>query len=279
MNTILVEVTTKCLHKCAGCCNHFDGNIEIDYDILSKFLDYARRYCNKLTLCGGDPLLYSKLHDLLEFAKAKDYFISLDTVGYNISEDLDQTIPTVSPRFLSTKVDMLGLCIDGSTNQIAQSFRTNYIDIIDRQLNLLSFLENYKLNICINTVVSKKNYYDLKNIYNLIKNFNNIKKWQLFEFVATGNGYKNRDVYEIADYDNIVDDLLSQIDNSKFLIQKKHKNARSTNYILITPKGTAIIPDPDNNSNIEIGNIKNQSTFDTIIAEILKSNEHRSIYE
>ena len=63
---------------------------------------------------------------------------------------------------------------------------------------MIEFFDSKNINICINTVIHKKNMDDIENIYNIIKNYKCIKKWQIFQFMPIGPmGRKNADLFEI----------------------------------------------------------------------------------
>ncbi|BDE09049.1 hypothetical protein [Lactococcus cremoris] len=90
-------------------------------------------------------------------------------------------------------VDFIGIPIDGSTDEIIQLFRRGRKNFLDEQLKVLSFLEKINATVCINTVLHSGNFNDLNNIHSIISRFNNVRKWQIFEFMPIGElGYKNK---------------------------------------------------------------------------------------
>jgi radical SAM protein with 4Fe4S-binding SPASM domain len=74
------ELTTRCLNNCSYCgADIFGEQGEVDFDVLTghlrSYARHARDHDLSLTvsLVGGDPLLYSRLEDLLRFLE-EDHF-------------------------------------------------------------------------------------------------------------------------------------------------------------------------------------------------------------
>jgi organic radical activating enzyme len=201
-------VSQKCFLYCKGCYSF--SRIEkfgqtLETQKIIDFLEYAYDYgIEKVTLCGGDPLVRSDIIDLLKMIKNIGYYISIDTIGTSIIRDViknDGTIiKQIDAKVLSELVDEIGLPIDGSNNEIFRKFRQTDFDLLSDQLEICDELKKYNINICINTVVHKGNLDDTKLLCDIVNKLDYIKKWQLFKYAPMGKyGVLNREQFEISE--------------------------------------------------------------------------------
>ena len=217
--------------------------------------------------------------------------INLDTVGKNLVKDSKLTfhgsalIKKIDINNLCDKVDMIGIPLDGCTTSQINSFRT--MITIEEILEILNLLDSYNLNVCINTVVNKTNIKYLYEIFLKIKNYKNIKKWQLFQYSPIGElGYLNRELFKISseEFNNSIEELINKVDDSKIQIQAKSNDLRKCAYILINSDGKVWYPNVDldeiifskkdeNPFNKVIGTIYDEDIFDKI------DNEFENIYK
>ncbi len=271
-----VFVSSKCFCQCLGCYSYSReeelGSYLQDKYIID-FLTYAfKNGVNKVTLCGGDPLLRKNILDLIYKIKKIGYIINLDTVGTSIIEKMDDDkrfIP-VDVKKLSQLVDMIGIPIDGSNDVIINSFRNYHNNIYREQLKICDILNENEANICINTVIHKKNLDDIDNIIKTINNLNYIKKWQVFQFIPMGKfGNKNKEKFEISafDFEKVKNKISKNIINKNLTIDFKSIKDRNKLYILVDNSGfcriTSIETENSECYNI-IGNIKNKEDWKTI---------------
>ena len=96
----------------------------IPTDNIIEFLKFAYdKGIKKVTLCGGDPLSREDIMQLLENIKQIGFNISLDTVGTPIIKDIKNKkgnilIKKLDSKKIADNVDVIGIPIDGSTNEI-----------------------------------------------------------------------------------------------------------------------------------------------------------------
>ena len=199
---INISVGRSCFVQCLGCYNHFGKNKNVlPVDIILGFLKFLKKECSvsKVTLCGGDPLSRPDIMVLLEKIKTLDFFITLDTVGTPLLSNTEtifygmEKVNKVDPKALVELVDLIGIPIDGDSNESFAAFRKKRPKIFDEQLSILEKLDLHNANVCINTVAHKDNIHIIKNIYDIIKSYNAIKKWQIFQFMPIGPlGFKTK---------------------------------------------------------------------------------------
>lgn len=280
-----IFVSQSCFVHCKGCYS-FSREEEkgkmMSTDKLINFLRYVYDSgCQKVTLCGGDPLTRYDIIELLEKIKAIGFTISLDTVGSPIIGDVvcdkHTIVRKIDAKKLAELVDMIGIPIDGSTNEIFKRFRQTKVDLINQQLAVCEELHQFGAHICINTVAHKGNLEDAYELAQLIKGVNYISKWQIFQYEPLGKfGLRNRELFEITDkqFSDFQATVLEVFDNDISRLQFKASHNRKNAYMLIDNSGNAWIPAYENmslskfsyvlNESVIIGNVKNSEDWNKI---------------
>ena len=168
----------------------------------------------------------------------------MDKVGKNFIKSSDivfqdcGTAEYIDPKILKGKISKIGIPVDGYTTEQINYFRAKIT--LDEIISILSTLNKHEYDICINTVVNKMNINDLKKILNIIKQFENVTQWQLFQYSPIGDlGYKNRNLFEIDNslFEEKIIDLLSNETNTNIEIEGKSNSYRKLNYILVNSDG------------------------------------------
>ncbi len=272
-----IFVSQSCFLHCKGCYSFSreeEKGQKIPTNILIDFLQFVYdEGVRKITLCGGDPLTRCDIIALLEKMKEIGFCISMDTVGSAIIKDVaigkHLIVKQVNAEKIAKLVDMIGIPIDGSTNEIFKRFRQTRADLINEQLAICQELNKYGANICINTVAHKGN---LENAYELAKLVKSlvVSEWQIFQYEPLGKfGLMNKDIFEITDkqFSDFQSTVLEVFDNDISKLQFKASHNRKNAYMLIDNSGNAWIPSSENmstskfsyilNDNVIIGNITN----------------------
>lgn len=268
--------------------NYF-GKKDYKTEDLLSFLREVKKYVdiNKLTVAGGDPLARADIGYLLREIKRMDFHINLDTVGLALIKDVHinrkVTVKKVLPKDIIPYTDVIGIPLDGSLDSIIQLFRKKLLlsDIVA----ILDVLDAQGAKICVNTVVHKGNINDIPNIYRIISNFQNIKKWQLFQYMPIGpGGYRNRTTYEISDdtFFNAREKLFKYKNDHGMEIQFKSRSQRKNKYLLVDGDGVIWIPKQDgemnwdnndvNNERIILGNVNDKYGYEKIINDLALHN-------
>lgn len=249
--SLIISAGKGCFTACKGCYQYFGKGLMSTDEIIDFIKKYKNRFnLEKVTLAGGDPLTREDIIHLVNEIYGLGVKINLDTVGKTLIKDSkmifhgNELVKKINIEDLCGKINMLGIPLDGHTTTQINKFRT--MITLKEILEILNFLENYNIDICINTVVNQNNLNDLDKIYLIIKNFNNIKKWQLFQYSPTGElGYQNKELFEIdkTAFDKSIKELLNKIDASNEIqIQAKSNDLRKCAYILINTEGMIWYP-------------------------------------
>ena len=280
-----VFASQSCFVHCKGCYSYSreeKKGVQVPTDELLKFLEFIyNKGTRKVTFCGGDPLARKDIIGLLEKTKSIGFSISIDTMGTPIIRDAlndrGELIKKIDVEKISKYVDMIGIPIDGSTNEIFRRFRQTRVDIINEQLSVCEELNKVGANICINTVAHKGNLDDARELAKLIKKLDYINKWQIFQYEPLGKfGLLNRKKFEITDQQflefksAVIEVFNDDYSKLQFKSYKDRKNA----YMLVNNSGIAWIPSGEIMSlpnfpyllgkNIVIGDIGNSKEWSRI---------------
>lgn len=290
---INISVARACFVRCDGCYNHFGrpGRILTTEEIVA-FLSYARaRGVSKVTLCGGDPLARPDILSLLWKVKSLGYSMNLDTVGTPLLGAASTlffgrgSVEQVDAQQLASLVDLIGIPIDGASNETVASFRAGRPDLLDEQLRVVETLSAQDAALCINTVVHRANMGDIPSILNLIGRYPSVVRWQLFQFTPSGPlAYHNRATYAVADqtFSEVAARIQRLVRESGFHsdVEFKSNADRKGDYLLVDPNGLAWVPKTSssndwnpaadaNDQRVILGNITEVHDHEAILDAVL----------
>ncbi len=76
-----MEITSKCNERCIHCyipTSKKNKGIDMDMDLVQKVLDEASSHGTlQLTISGGEPFMHKDIHQILRYAKERDFCISI----------------------------------------------------------------------------------------------------------------------------------------------------------------------------------------------------------
>ncbi len=266
-------VAKYCFITCKGCYNRFCNKKEISYKKIISFLKYAKlNGLEKVTLSGGDPLTRKDIKKIIKKCNKLNLKINLDTVGLSLTKS--RIIPSTKEKIskfsninILKKVNSIGIPLDGSNNDVISKFRTYNGNLFNEIIDILELLDKKNIKICINTVLHKENLKDIENIYYIIRKYNCVKQWQIFQFMPIGPlGSKNAVFYDIKmdDFFKAKERVEKISKNSNIVINFKSAVERSYNYMLIDSTGVAYKVDLDNKIET-FGKIDDRFTWDNIM--------------
>ena len=250
---LIIAVANDCFVSCTGCYNFWakDKKIISNDDIINFLNQIDSDKIQKLTISGGDPLVRSDIVQLLTRIKKLNYRVNLDTVGTAFMNDTlsnknKEYITYKNPKDFEGLVDTLGIPLDGADEQTIKTFRTGRENLFSEQVRILQVLDNINIKVCVNTVVHRQNVYKLQDIYEIIKGFQKVKQWQLFQYMPIGVlGYKNRATFSITDdvFVEETNNLKKHVEcNDCLNIVTKTKTQRKNLYLLLDTAGYAWVP-------------------------------------
>lgn len=181
-------INKECNYNCKICFSRFENKKNLTYNEYLKIIDKLIGKVDKITFVGGEPLLYSKLSDLITYSKSKGFITSLVTNGSKITEEFFQKI--------DGKLDWIALSID------SLNINTNLImcrGTINEQVNfieVIKLIKKYKMKFKINTVVSRNNYTEL---FTEFIQWAKPDRWKIFQaLILKDINDKNKNEIEIT---------------------------------------------------------------------------------
>lgn len=198
------NITNKCNDNCQFCfrnCEAPELDIYKNNYILDKFIEGGVK---KVSFIGGEPLVYDSLDFLLNKAKRAGIITSITTNGLCITEEWLESHENI--------VDWLTLALDGSNIEV-QTAMTRNEKHFENVIHILNYIQDKKLkyNLKINSVASKVNIDDMRNIYSVIKD-RGIKRWKIFKFYSVrGVSIENEKKFSITKeaYMNLKKEIIS----------------------------------------------------------------------
>ena len=105
-------------------------------------------------------------------------------------------------------------------------------------MTLLPFLDQHNVPVILRTVVANPTYKEIPKMAHLLKNISALKRWSLQEFSPIGDGYLNREQFELDRemFDVVVHEAERSFSRAG-LVDAYRAEAKIGAYALITPDG------------------------------------------
>lgn len=262
------NITSECNENCKFCFRKKHQN-ELTFEQQKRAIDILSDCEIKhITFSGGEALLVKNLLNLIEYCKSKHFSVNLITNGKILDKELISKI--------YDKIDSISLPIDNINTTMLINGKpvgrqSEQLYTIEKCLKLLSHYPN--LQVKINTVATKFNYLHIIDIYDkIIKDNNQISKWNIFEFTPLRDDAKNnRDLFELSknEFQDLKDILVARKNNNGFRknlsIRVKSKYAICKSYLVIMPNGDFVVDDESDEEYV-VANI-----FDSNLKKLLNN--------
>jgi len=184
MKEITFELTNKCFNKCLHCSSYADPNrVDIlDIGVIKDTIDkYNPEYVN---ISGGEPMLYLRVYELLEYLNRKNIKVNLYTSGYGYSiaeiENISSykyAINTIVFPVHSDRRNIFNFMAD--TNSYSETMLS-----IDAALK-------FNMNVSIHIVPTTVNIYSLDDTIQYLISIG-IKEIKLLKLVNQGRCFNNQ---------------------------------------------------------------------------------------
>lgn len=245
LRSICWDITSRCNDHCKFCYRNthsMDLSYEENQLILKKLIDFG---VDKISFVGGEPLLYDRIFDLVEwgrlYCEGKTLFsittnaILLTTIKNGKIVINEQQMYPIIDNF-----KWITFSLDAPNSRLQNKIGRNSLHF-ERIIALLSYAKQNNINrrIKINTVVCKDNMNKLRDIFNILKNYN-VCRWKLFHFLPSrGNAAIYKDEYNISneDFQKAVLELINLNVDKSIKISVNDYNNFDNSYVTITSEG------------------------------------------
>jgi radical SAM protein with 4Fe4S-binding SPASM domain len=181
------EITKACNLNCSHCASQVMEGRELDTDEALDLIDYMHK-CGVfiLSFSGGEPFLRPDFFTILGRAREKGIEIGVTTNGTLLDENTVRRLSSLAPFNVHISIDGIG--------EVHDSFR-NRAGVFDSSVRSLTLLRKYKIPCGITTSMTKRNFHDLDNIKEFVKQ-KNIRSWEIFFAIPVGNLDKSEAIDE-----------------------------------------------------------------------------------
>lgn len=259
---IYIEITNVCNLKCRFCDATNRKQEFMNVDNVEKIFNKIKDYTDYIYLhVKGEPLLHPNIREILDLAFKYNLNVIITTNGTLIKNNIDVLSKAKAIRQINISLHSIeqnsnlefdkNLYFEELFNSIEEITKTNNFYVSYRLWNLED-IKNSDKNIEV--LNSLKKYYNISNLFELVKNNDFIK--------IADKKYINLDT--IYEWPNLNKNMISKTGHCYGLI----------NQIAILVDGTVVPCCLDQNGDINLGNI-----FESEFEDILNSNLSKEIAE
>ena len=175
---LAIGLTDRCFCQCLYCYAKKNGGnrennkgTELDFDVVKQILNYARRVgISTVSLTGGDPMTYTKFWEVLELCKEYGIKVNFSTKKILSDSDIEKFL------LLREQIDYIQLSIDSLyENEEVMMLNNVRAAKVMASLRKLNDLARGKLNITVNSVITKYNIDNILQLSKALKEMGNIK--------------------------------------------------------------------------------------------------------
>lgn len=165
LNVINLHLTDKCNFQCHHCFVKKENKelkfseIEIIVNKIQRFFEAEHISDGRITLAGGEPLLYKELNEVIDLIFSKNIKVSLITNGFLLTEDFLQRN--------KEKLSMVGISIDSvcdETNRKIGRCMQNKVLSERKYIHLGQMIKDngikLKINVCLSKINASENMVD-----------------------------------------------------------------------------------------------------------------------
>lgn len=163
---VMLSVTNRCLSHCAYCNIPARKQSELStrqiFDLIDELIESGTQ---RLGLWGGEPLIREDIGQIIDYAKSKGLFVTMDSNGYLVPERIDDL----------KNLDHLVLAFDGKEQDHDKNRQTGSFKKVIKAIEIAT----KKLPVWTITVLTKNNLNSIDFILEKAKQFGFLTTFQL----------------------------------------------------------------------------------------------------
>lgn len=166
VNKCYLELTSNCNLRCKHCYNDSGMKVrEIDYERIKHLIDEVELLGNQgVTLSGGEPLLYSKIRELLIFLNSKKLEVTLITNATLIDDGFVQFIHDNNINNIKLQISL-----EGGTKETHDNIRG--MGTFERIMSVSEMLSREKIPFYYRITLSKSSCNEVHEIFEILKRY------------------------------------------------------------------------------------------------------------
>lgn len=245
--TINWLISGRCNAHCPICYGLYsDSDLEFS-DCKEVVEKIAASGIKKITLTGGEPLLYEKILDVIKYISDKGLAISLHTNGLLLKDRLLDRLALIPNLRIS-------LALDGPTDKVNQDVR-GIDSFAFKFAENIKAINKRKIPVSVKTTATKVNIGSMNDLAVFLNNFD-LDFWFISEFMPLGRGgqKENRDKYLLEK--THFPELMEKINNMNLSFpvhMKSISDQVKRPYFFINSQGR--VTTTDKNGYVQIGDI------------------------
>lgn len=230
LKRVIINFTKRCALKCEWCYVPFDKKEISGEKLVSVIERVSELGFSAVTFGGGDPFQFSDLAPAIIKAKRLGLFVHVDTHAITLAKSKDNSY------LLNNYIDLIGLPLDGSTDEIHDLMRgrEGHFDLINDKL---AWLKDHKVSIKLNTMLSAINESDLSNLAMLVQKIHP-DRWSIYQFWPVGPAIKAQSVH-MLDSSNFLE-CVRKLDRKKLqgtVVEINTSESRRSTYPILNHLG------------------------------------------
>jgi radical SAM protein with 4Fe4S-binding SPASM domain len=180
-----LELTLRCPCRCQTCGSHAGAPRarELDHDewlgVIGSLADLG---CRRITLMGGEPLLYQRWVDLVRAGRARDMLVDLISCGQGLDEN-------VALAMRDCGLHSVTISIDGLANTHDAQRRVS--GCFEQALRAIRFVDQAGLKVGVTSQVNQGNLSELEFLAPILEDAG-VLGWQLQLTLPLGRAEEHR---------------------------------------------------------------------------------------
>jgi len=243
-------ITDRCNYNCQFCFR-FLGRPELNYHNAVNIIDkLSKSGVRKISWAGGEPLLWPRMLDLIEYTHSLGITTMLITNGSLLNSKI--------LKRLVKSLDWLNFPLDGpddATNAQMTRNKGHY----QRIITLLESLSASPISLKINTVATSVNIAQIPQMVQLINKYS-VHRWKIFQFYPIrGTSCNNASKFIIStqQFQKLQEQIISQKVDSRCMLVFESNRDMDNSYFSLAPDGSVYVS--SNGHDKIIGNLTKDS--------------------
>jgi MoaA/NifB/PqqE/SkfB family radical SAM enzyme len=180
-----LELTLRCPCRCQTCGSHAGAPRarELDHDewlgVIGSLADLG---CRRITLMGGEPLLYPRWIDLVRAGRARDMLVDLISCGQGLDESVALAMRDCGLHSVTISIDGLADTHDAQ-RRVSGCF--------EQALRAIRFVDRAGLKVGVTSQVNQGNLSELESLAPILEDAG-VLGWQLQLTLPLGRAEENR---------------------------------------------------------------------------------------